>query len=501
MEHMVEVNYLELARLLGPEIILVLTVLVTLVLDLGVMRGEPLRYRSYLLISVGILGCLAAVYWMGNISEDARFMEGVLVVDSLTQTTKQLLLGLTIVALLFSMESEFTTHVSEYVALMLLATLGMMLMISSEELLMIFLSLELTSLSLYVLAGFRKQSPYSAEAALKYFLFGGMAAAFTLFGLSLLYGMSGTTSLHGIAAALVGQRLDPLMAAALVLVLVGLGFKIAVVPFHLWAPDVYQGAPSPSAVLIASGSKLASFFLLAKVMIIGFAGFEGSVRWGGWVAGWAPLLVFVAVASMLLGNLAAIVQQNVKRLLAFSAVAHGGYALLAVLAGDTLGISSLVYYMATYGLTVAGAFGVIALLESNGGTGNLRDFAGLAQRSPLAAFCMLVFMLSLAGIPPLAGFFGKFYVFTAAIAADPLRLGFLWLVLFALIMSAVSLYYYLQVLKQIFVVETPETGTKLEAGIISQVTLGAAAAGVIALGVSPNWLITHLALAAQRAGF
>src|SRR5678816_664461 len=265
-----------------------------------------------------------------------------LVVDPLTQLIKVSLLVLAIFTILISIDSNFTRHVGEYLALILLAVSGMMFLVSSEDVLMIFISLELTSLSLYILTAFNKANIKSAEAALKYFLFGGMAAAFTLFGLSLLYGITGSTNLGEIAKGVASHAvqvvqtksgssykiLDPLLVVAIVTTVIGFGFKIAAVPFHLWAPDAYQGAPTPSAAFIASGSKAASFFIFAKVMLVGFAGAEGSGAWRNYSPGWLPVIAIVAAASMVLGNLTAIVQTNVRRLLAYSAIAHAGYMLL-----------------------------------------------------------------------------------------------------------------------------------------------------------------------------
>jgi NADH-quinone oxidoreductase subunit N len=434
---------------------------------------------------------------MFQVHEHGSVANAVLVVDPLTQLVKQALLVLTVFTAVVSLDSEFTDHIGEYFALVLLATVGMMFLVGSENILMIFISLELTSLSLYILTAFNKRSIQSAEAALKYFLFGGMAAAFTLFGLSLIYGLSGSTELRPIAMALKGKGLDPLLVAAIIMTVIGFGFKIAAVPFHLWAPDAYQGAPTPSAALIASGSKVASFFILAKVMILGFAGAGGSGGWRALASGWVPVLAVIAAFSMLLGNLAALAQSNVKRLLAYSAIAHGGYALLGVLSNNPQGVSSLVYYVVTYGLTTIGAFAVVAAVENGGGEGKLSDLAGLCRRSPLLSFCMMIFMLSLAGIPPLAGFFGKFYVFTAAVGSEPRNLGLLWLVSFAVAMSAVSLYYYLQVLKQIYVAEAPANAAALPATVPFQVGVVLLALGVVVLGCAPDLLVGRLATAIQ----
>jgi NADH-quinone oxidoreductase subunit N len=437
---------------------------------------------------------------MFALPEHIDLFEGMLVVNPLTQFIKVALLVLTIFTLLISVDTDFTPHVGEYFALILLAAVGMMFLVSSEDILMIFISLELTSLSLYILTAFNKRNPKSAEAALKYFLFGGMAAAFTLFGLSLLYGLSGATNLGQIAAAIKGSKLDPLLVLAIVMTVIGFGFKVAAVPFHLWAPDAYQGAPAPSAALIASGSKVAGFFIFARVMMLGFKGAEGSGAWHAYVPGWVPVLAIMAAASMLLGNLAAIVQSSVRRLLAYSAIAHAGYMLLGVLPHGEQSLTALVYYVITYALATLGAFGVVSIVEGRAGDDRLVDFAGLSRRAPVLSFCMLIFMLSLAGIPPLAGFFGKFYVFASALNADPANLGLLWLVVVALAMSAVSLYYYLQVLKQIYVAE-PETGTgALPRPVLSQVAIVLLALAVVVLGCAPNLLLGPLVRAIHGAG-
>jgi NADH-quinone oxidoreductase subunit N len=365
---------------------------------------------------------------------------------------------------------------------------------------MIFISLEMTSLSLYVLAAFNKRSPESAEAALKYYLFGGVSAAFTLYGLSLLYGISGGTNLDRIAAAIHGPRLDPLLMLAMVMTAAGFGFKVAAAPFHLWAPDVYQGAPTPSAAFIASGSKVAGFFVLAKVMVLGFKGAEGSAALQTWQPGWVPLLAIVATISMLLGNLAALVQTSVRRLLAYSAVAHAGYMLLAVSAHGRPSMAALLYYVLTYALTTLGAFGVVSIVQDQTGGDRLTDFAGLSRRAPVLSACMLVFMLSLAGIPPLAGFFGKFYVFSAALTAGNPPLALLWLVILAIGLSVVSLYYYLQVLKQIFVAEGKSVVGDMPWPVMRQLAVVLLALGVVGLGCAPEWMIERLTEAIRAGG-
>lgn len=491
-------SYFEMLKLAVPETIVVLTALVVLAADVTSMRGLETRARLMVGGIIAAVGCIAAITWLVIAEAHGQLPGGMLVASPLNGIVKVAILGLTLCTVLVSLDARFTAHVGEYFALILMATVGMMFLVSAEDVLMIFVALELTSLSLYILTAFNKRNAKSAEAALKYFLFGGMAAAFTLFGLSLLYGLSGSTNLTQIADALKGKGLDPLLVVAIVMTVIGFGFKVAAVPFHLWAPDAYEGAPTPSAALIASGSKVASFYIAAKVMMVGFAGVEGSAAWKAYAAGWMPVIAILAGLSMVLGNLAAIVQSDVKRLLAYSAIAHAGYALLGILSNSQQATGALVYYVATYGLTVVGAFGVVAAVENATGDAKLTSFAGLSRRSPVLAVAMMVFMLSLAGIPPLAGFFGKFYVFIAAASAVQ-GLGLLWLVILAIALSAVSLYYYLQVLKQVFVVESPNA-PKLEVPIVIQIVLGLIALGVVVLGCFPNLLVGPIAQAIHAAG-
>lgn len=493
-------SYLELLKLAAPETVVVLTALVVLAIDLTSMRGMETRLRFIIGGMISCVGCLAAGLLLVVMQPHGEAGGGMFVADSLTNLVKIGLLVLTIFTVLISIESNFTEHVGEYLALILLAAVGMMFLVSAEDILMIFVALELTSLSLYILTAFNKRDIKSAEAALKYFLFGGMSAAFMLFGLSLIYGLSGSTNLKQIAEALVGKGLDPLLAVAIVMTVIGFGFKVAAVPFHLWAPDAYEGAPTPSAAFIASGSKVASFFIFAKVMMLGFAGAEGSGAFRAYAAGWVPVIAVVAAVSMILGNLVAIVQSSVKRLLAYSAIAHAGYMLLAVLAHDGLAVASLIYYALTYGLTTIGGFGVVAVVEARMGDDKLTSFAGLSRRAPFVSFCMFIFMLSLAGIPPLAGFFGKFYVFAAVVKGGAVNLGLLWLVILAIAMSAVSLYYYLQVLKQIYVANAPRDDEPLAVPMTTQVALGLMAGGVILFGCAPGLLVERLAALVLLSG-
>jgi len=276
--------------------------------------------------------------------------------------------------------------------------------------------------------------------------------------------------------------------------LVGFAFKIAAAPFHLWAPDAYQGAPVPSAAFIASGSKVASFVVLGKIVLVGFGPLHGSAAWHAMVAGWSPVLAALAALSILLGNLVALAQTNVRRLLAYSAIAHGGYTLLGLVAGGRDGFSATLFYTTIYAVTLVGAFGVVALVRRETGSDDLQNFAGLATRSPLFAGCMAIFMLSLAGLPPLAGFFGKFYLFSAAMRADQNH-GLLWLVALALFGSLISLYYYLIVLKVIFVEERAPGISAIKVEWLQRLTLAVLALAVLSLGVMPGPLLSRIVAA------
>src|SRR5438094_865429 len=368
-----------------------------------------------------------------------------------------------------------------------------MLLVGSEELLMIFIGLELLGLSLYVMTAFDKTDVRSAEAGLKYLLFGSTSSAFTLFGISLIYGMSGTTGLAAISEKLATASVQPLLAVGIVMTLVGFAFKIAAAPFHLWAPDAYQGAPVPSAAFIASGSKVASFVVLGKIVLVGFAPARGSADWHAMLAGWSPVLAVLAALSILLGNFVALAQANVRRLLAYSAVAHGGYTLLGIIAGGRDGFSATLFYTSTYAVTLVGAFAVVGVVRRESGGDDLQNFAGLAARSPFLTASMSVFLLSLAGLPPLAGFFGKFYLFSAAFRSGANH-GLLWLVTLALFGSLISLYYYLIVLKVIFQSQSPEA--HLLASVawngLSNLTIAFAAAIVLFLGISPQFLVARI---------
>jgi NADH-quinone oxidoreductase subunit N len=500
------VSYLELLKLASPETIIVITALAVLAIGLVTGRvkstatastAKPAQSANHTSSSAGIctavaaLGLAIAIGAVLMLPHNATLFGGMLVIAPLTSLFKIICIALAFFTVLLTTSERSLRHPGEYLALVLFATVGLMLLVGSEELLMIFIGLELLGLSLYVMTAFDKTDVRSAEAGVKYFLFGSTSSAFTLFGISLIYGMSGTTSLAAISGKLTTISVQPLLAVGIVMTLIGFGFKIAAAPFHLWAPDAYQGAPVPSAAFIASASKVASFVVLGKIVLVGFAPVHGSAAWHAMVAGWSPVLAALAALSILLGNLVALAQSNVRRLLAYSAVAHAGYTLIGLVADDRDGFSAALFYATIYAITLVGAFGVVAAVRRETGGDDFSNFRGLASRSPLMAGCMSIFMLSLAGIPPLAGFFGKFYLFSAALRAGASH-GLLWLVAVALLGSFVSLYYYLIVLKAIFVDEPALPAVRYldrpQPDLLLRITVGVLAAAVLLLGITPQIL-------------
>jgi NADH-quinone oxidoreductase subunit N len=485
-------SYLDLLKLASPEATVAVTALAVLAIGLAHDRVPGLCSG---VAAAGLMFTAAAVLML---PQHATLFHGMLVITPLTSLFKIICLTLAFFTIVLARGDRTSRNHGEYLAMLLLATIGLMLLVGSEELLMIFIGLELTGLSLYVMTAFDKTDARSAEAGLKYFLFGSTASAFTLFGLSFIYGMSGTTGLAAIGQKLTTGSAQPLLFAGIVMTLVGFAFKIAAAPFHLWAPDAYQGAPVSSAAFIASGSKVASFVVLGKIVLVAFGPVRGSADWHAMIAGWSPVLAVLAALSILLGNLVALAQSNVRRLLAYSAVAHAGYTLLGLVAGGRDGFGATLFYTTVYAFTLVGAFAVVALVRRESGGDDLTNFAGLRAQSPLLAGCMAIFMLSLAGLPPLAGFFGKFYLFSAALRAGANH-GLLWLVALALFGSLVSLYYYLIVLKVIFLDEKPKPETSLPLWQLSnggdflpKIALIVLAGTVLLLGVTPGPLLERI---------
>lgn len=479
-------NYTAIFQALRPEASLVVGALVVLGLDLWLGRARTEGQRLRLSSLVGLLAVAVAICASLGAGSSGDIVDGVLILDSLGLATRVGVLGLAGLTLLLAPGTSRVRNPAEFVAILLFATSGFTLMAVAQQLLLAFLALELASLSLYILAGFDKSRPASAEAALKYFLLGGVSAAFMLFGFSLLYGLTGSLVLPDIAQAIAVNQQSTLLMVAMVMILVAFGFKAAAAPFHLWAPDVYQGAPTISAALIASASKLAGFVLFVRLLWSGLLPAAGSVATFDSVPGWLPVVAGLAGLSLFLGNFVALAQSNVRRLLAYSAIAHAGALLLGVMAAGAAGPGPLFYYAATYGLATVGAFGVIAVVEQAGGCQSLSDLAGLHRRSPLLAACLLIFILSLAGIPPLAGFFGKFAVFAAALKVGGLGGPLGWLTLAAIFLSAIGLYYYLLILKQALVLGPAADRGKISVPANAGLALILAAGLIVVLGVFPS---------------
>jgi len=482
------IDYRALLLMARPEIILVITALIVLALDLSVLRKTEADTRFAMASLLGVAGCATAIAKLTMTTGQFSLLDGVLLTDPTIRFVQIAILVLSIITLLLYARSTFTSHIGEFALLILLATVGMLLLVATQDLLVIFLSLETLSLSLYIMAAFHKPNARSAKASLQYFLFGGMSAAFLLFGFSLLYGLSNSTNLLQIAAS-IHTPLNPLLIVAIVMTLIGLGFKVAAAPLHFWAPGVYQDAPTASAAFIASGSKVASFFVFFQVMCLGLYGARGSAGIAHFVSGWAPALALMALASMVLGNLVAIVQTTLRRLIAWSAIAHAGYILLAIVAHSPRNIAPLLYYIVTYALGTLGIFTVLQAVEGDTGSDSLATYDGLSRRAPFLSACLSVFLLSLAGIPPLAGFFAKFYLFVSVIAAHPGSKSMLWLVIIAIAMSAVSLYYYLRVMKRMYVTEPDANATPLAPQMFLKVLAGVLAAAIVLLGCAPHLLL------------
>lgn len=498
------VSYAQLVWLGFAEVLLTLFGLAALGTDLAVRATRSTRQRRGIAVALGIAGCAVACGWLVMAAPDGAAPGGMLVGDAVTRWMKVLLLLLTAGALVVSLRADIGLHIGEYVAVVLFGTVGLLLVVSTENVLLLFLSLELASVSLYILTGFARRDARSMEAALKYFLFGSMAAAFLLFGFSLLYGVTGAVSFGGVGAGLRGQPVSALLLVGLVMLLVGFGFKAAAAPFHFWAPDAYEGAPTPVAALIGAGSKVAAFFVLAKFSHLSLGAVLGSAAWGHSVLGWAPLVACVAAVSMIVGNLAALAQHQVKRILAYSAVAHAGYTLVGIVGGGSGGVAAILFYVGTYAVTALGAFAVLGWLEREAGGSEVRHLVGLSRRSPVMAASFGVFILSLAGIPPLSGFLAKFQVFLAALRTGSAETGggLVWLVALGAATTCVSFYYYLRLLKAAFVDEPVLPGEMVRGRLDPSLTVVVVVSAVVVTltGCVPALFLTPLARALAAVG-
>jgi NADH-quinone oxidoreductase subunit N len=463
-------------RAIAPVSVLSVTVVLVMLLDL-----LPPHDRKGHLGFVGLFGVLASlVVTLSLWGSDMSAFHGMVALDAYALFFNLVIGYSTGLVLLLSMDYLHRQGMEsgEFYILVLLAAVGMMLMASATDLIVIFLALETMSLSLYVLAGFFRGRIEAGEASMKYFLLGAFASGFFLYGIALIFGATGSTNLDKITTAIAaGAGRDPLLVVGIGLLLVGFGFKISSVPFHMWTSDVYEGAPTAVTAFIATGSKAAAFAALLRVLL-------ASARTATLDS--AGLLWGLAVLSMTVGNVIAIAQQNLKRMLAYSSIAHVGYMLVGVVAGGTLGNGSVLFYLLVYTFTTAGAFGVILLLERNGREAvNLEDYGGLAARHPLMALALSVFLLSLIGIPPTAGFVGKFYLFGAAV-----RSGYVWLAVIGVLNSAAAAYYYLRLIVYMYMRE-PQAGgvTVAVPSFAGSLALVVAVWGVVQLGVLPAPLL------------
>jgi NADH-quinone oxidoreductase subunit N len=364
-------------------------------------------------------------------------------------------------------------HVGEYYSLTLFAIVGMIVMAAAADLITIFIGLETMSIAVYVLAGIWRQRLQSNEAALKYFLLGAFASGFFLYGIALIYGATGSIQLSKIALYVDTHGGSTMLLIGIAMLIVGFGFKVAAAPFHVWTPDVYEGAPTTVTAFMAVGVKAAAFAAFARVFLHALGAVHGQ---------WEGILWVLAVLTMTVGNITAIVQNNVKRMLAYSSIAHAGYLLVAMVAGKELGGAALMYYLVAYGLMNLGAFGVIVAVGKKGEPNEeFKDFSGIGFRYPLLGLAMTVFMLSLTGVPPLVGFTGKFYVFSAAVKA-----GYLWLAVIGVLNSVISAYYYIRVVVHMYMYEGENAPEKLSSRPALALAILIAAVGTVLLGVFPS---------------
>ncbi len=422
----------------------------------------------------GVFGAGAAAVW-ASFSPGPAF-GGSITTDSFSLYFIALFLGVAALTLLGSfgyLERDHIQH-GEFYALILMATLGMCFMAASTELIMVFLGLEISSISTYVLAGFKRTDPLGNEASLKYFLLGSFATAFFLYGVAFIYGATGTTNLLALNSRLaLASQWSPLAWMALILMFIGLAFKVSTVPFHIWTPDVYQGAPAPVTAFLSVGPKAAAFAVLLR-LFLGALGPAGHIS--------LQVLWVSAVLTMIVGNLAALWQSNVKRLLAYSAIAHAGFVLVGIAAGGPEGTRSVLFYLAVYALMNVGAFLLVAHLAGPGEQRTqIEDYTGLAAERPGAAALVTVFMLSLGGLPTTAGFFAKFYVFRAAVHAN-----LIGLTIIAVLTSVVSIYYYLRLVVVMYMQEGKPATSSARLPWALRAALAISVAGIFYLGLYPG---------------
>ena len=463
--------------MIEPLIIVSVLGIVLLIVDLMLPHGK--KHLSAYLALAGVVYAMfrTAAQW----GSSQVGYSGMVVLDNLSTLFNLLFLGSTGIVILLSMpflRRDDVEH-SEYYALLLFATAGMMILASGLDLITLFLGIEVLSISLYILAGYRRDSDASNEAAMKYFLLGAFASSVLLYGIALVYGATGSTNLMRIAEAASGASgptPEVLLFAGVALILVGLAFKVAAAPFHMWTPDVYEGAPTPITAFLSAGPKAAAFAAIIRVFFIGF----GPIQ-----AEWSTILSVIAALTMTIGNVAAIAQTNVKRMLAYSSIAHSGYVLIGIVAGGATGGAAAVFYLFAYVAMNLGAFGIIVLLEHKGQRGEeLKDYAGLGFRYPIIGALLSLFMISLSGIPPTVGFAGKLYLFGAAVQS-----GHILLAVIGVLNSAVSIFYYLRLMVLMYMREAQESMPAIRVPVTLGFVLLVTAIGTLWYGIFPNaWL-------------
>lgn len=458
---------------IGPELTLSITAMVLLLLSVAaspaVRRAIP--YLSLLGVALALLLCISL--W----GKSAYAFNRMVVLDNYALFFKTIFLITTALTVLMSIRylKEQGYEHGEYYVLILFAAVGMMFMASAADLIIVFLGLETFSLAVYVLAGFFRAQPKSIESSLKYFLLGAFSTGFLLYGIALIYGATGTTNLKGIYefVSKSSSLTDPLLLIGMGLLIVGFGFKVASVPFHMWTPDVYEGAPTSITAFMSVGPKAAGFAAFLRVFLYALSSLQTDWIWILWV---------LAVLTMTLGNVVAIAQKNIKRMLAYSSIAHAGYILVAMVAADELGTASVLYYMLAYAFMNLGAFGVIILFGRKGEENvNISDYSGMAAKYPLLAAVMAVFMFSLAGIPPTAGFVGKFYIFSAAVKA-----GYIGLAIIGVLNSALSVYFYLRITVMMYMRSPEKEFAKLDPSPAMVIALIIAVFGTLQIGITPS---------------
>ncbi len=469
-----------------PALVLAVGALVVLVVDLfehgstrGPAEGEAglsIAAPTLALLATGL--ALAAVVWQALRLDAvaAEYFSGMIVVDGFGVFFAGIVLAGTLLTLLLAVGwcRRENLHLAEFYHLVMMSAVGMLLMVESANLVMIFLALELMSVGVYVLTGFHRNRLRSVEGALKYFVVGAFSTGFFVYGIALIYGATGTMDLAGAGAALARGGPGPLGLLGVALLLIGFGFKVALVPFHMWSPDVYEGAPTPITGFMATGVKAAAFAAFVRVFLTTFDGLAGE---------WVPVLWVIAVLTMFVGNVAAIRQDDIKRMLAYSSIAHAGYLVVALVAHSPRGTAAFLYYLAAYTLMTLGAFGVVVVLGERGeeNASISRDWAGLAYSHPLLGAAMALFMFSLTGIPPTAGFVGKFSIFSAAVEA-----GYASLAVLMVVASVISAYYYLKVVVAMYMRSEERAPIPGRVPWMAAAALLIAFVGVLGLGIFPG---------------